>query len=407
MATRQTANGTVRRLLMPLIVLVTLAGCTAAETVLPYATGDFASVTDVAPSVVKLGILDNQYLYSGSCTGTIVDARGIILTNYHCVADEHTKEFLNPDKMLEVYTTKNYATPPLFEYYAQVVATDSDTDLAVLQIVRLRNGTTPLACLELPALTLNTTSAAIEDAIRAIGYPGFGQSTLTVTDGKIAGLTKFGAGSVLVNGSHVALKTTTIMGHGISGGALVNSKNELIGVPFSNVADSMGTPGTLNYAVAINEATKILELARKNPIPGCEGAVAVELTRDIKSYPASVLSGRLTYVPKLDNDVLLDGATIYLFAPEYDVKNLLMEDINAAYARGKTNVNGEFQVPLTRNQYETNLGVVIVYRDQIVIRVNDVDLRGQTGTEYDYEYTFDLGNGDALRLESMIGTIEK
>lgn len=393
--------------LLFILCTLMLSSCTSQAEELPHATGDFATVTDIAPSVVQVHALNEDYLAVSQCTGTIIDPRGIILTNFHCVADTRTKEFYNPDKILEVFLTKNYATPPLFAYYAQVVATDSDADLAVLQIVRLRNGTTPLACLELPAFILNTAPAAIEDAIRAIGYPGFGQSTLTVTDGKVAGLSKFGAGSILMNGSHVAIKTTNIMGHGISGGALVNNKNELIGVPFANVPDSMGTPGTMNYAIAIDEASTILDVARKGPFPGCDDAPAVELLRDIKTYPSSVMHGRITYIPKIENDLLLSEATIYLFAPEYDVSDLTIEDIDAAYARGKTRFDGVFQVPLTRNQYETDLGVVVVFNDRILMRENSVDLRGEKTPEYDHVYYNDQGNGDTLAIESMIRTIEK
>ena len=397
----------VRRAVTLAVCAAVLMACAAQTTDLPYATGDFASVTDIAPSIVQLNALNEDYLAVSQCTGTIIDTRGVILTNFHCVADSLTKEFYNPDKILEVYTTKNYATPPLFAYYAHVVATDSDADLAVLQIVRQRNGTTPLACLELPALTINTEPAAIEDAIRAVGYPGFGQYTLTVTDGKIAGLTKFGAGSVLVNGSHVALKTTTIMGHGISGGALVNSKNELIGVPFYNVPDSMGTPGSLNYAVAIDEATTIIDVARKSPIPGCENAPPVEFVRDIKSYPSSVLYGRITFMPQLGRLFSPEDATVYLFAPEYDVTDLVLEEVDAAYARGETNSDGQFKVPLTRNQYETDLGVVIVYNEQIIMRENGVNLRGPESPEYDHVYIYARGNGDQVSIESMIESIEK
>ena len=392
-----------------LLILCTLMliSCTSQAEELPHATGDFATVTDIAPSVVQVNALNEDYVPVSQCTGTIIDPRGIILTNFHCVADTQTKEFLNPDKILEVLLTQNYATPPLFEYYAQVVATDSDADLAVLQIVRLRNGTTPVTCLELPAFTLNTAPAAIEDSIRAIGYPGFGQSTLTVTDGKVAGLSKFGAGSIDMNGSHVAIKTTNIMGHGISGGALVNNKNELIGVPFANVPDSMGTPGTMNYAIAIDEASTILAVARKGPFPGCDDAPAADLLRDIKTYPTSVLYGRLTYSPKIENDFPLSEATIYLFAPEYDVSDLTLDEVDAAYARGKTWFDGVFQVPLTRNQYETDLGVVVVFNDRILMRENGVDLRGEKTPDYDHVYYNDQENGDTLMIESMLRTREK
>ena len=400
MATRQTANHTVRRLLLPLVILVTLAGCATTEAELPYATGDFASVTDIAPSVVELVSLDDQYLQSGGCTGTIIDPQGIILTNFHCVADTQTKEFSNPDKMLEVHMTSSYGSPPEFKYYAQVVATKADADLAVLQIVRTKTGASPTECLNLPAMTIQAGSPAIEDAVRAVGYPAFGGSTLTVTDGKIAGLVKFGNGDPSVNGPHDAIKMTAIIGPGNSGGALVNNKNELIGIP-------SGSRGDMKYAVAVNEATSIIDDALKNPKPGCDDSPPVALLREIKAYPTSVLYGNVTYVPEIGENNSLDGAIIYFFAPEYDVNDLTLEDIDAAYARGKANESGDFRVPLTRNQYETNLGVVVVYRDYIVMRENDVNLRSREGYINEYLYVHDFGDGDALFIESMIQSVDK
>ncbi len=400
MAIRQTANHMVRRLLLPLVILVTLAGCAETEAELPYATGDFASVTDIAPSVVRLGVLDDQYLSVGSCTGTIVNPRGIILTNYHCVADTKTKQYINPDKILEVYLTKDYATPPMLSYYAHVVAGDADADLAVLQIVRTKTGASPEACLTLPALTMNVAKPAIEDAIRAVGYPGFGQSTLTVTDGKIAGLSLFGQGMVEANGTHVAIKTTTIMGHGISGGALINTKNELIGVPFYGVADSLGTPGTLNYAVAVSEAQELINEAVKNPKPGCDDAPPVVLQREVRLYPTAWIHGRLSLFPRNSQMFNLEDATVYFFAPEYDVNDLSEDEVDAALARTTTNSDGMFMAALTAAHYDMNLGVVVVANNRIILRENGVALQGAKSPDYDHSVTFALSTEETLGIES-------
>jgi len=389
-----------RRVVTLVVCTAVLMGCASQTTALPHATGDFASVTDIASSIVQLRILDDQYLGVGTCTGTIIDPRGIILTNFHCVANTNTKQYENPDKMLEVYITKDYATPPLLTYYAQVTAVDADADVAVLQIVRTKSGATPTTCLTLPSLTINPAKPAIEDAIRAVGYPGFGQSTLTVTDGKIAGLSLFGEGAVERNGSHVAIKTTTIMGHGISGGALINSKNELIGVPFYGVPDSQGSPGTLNYAVAVGEAQSIIDEATKNPKPGCDGAPAVTLQREIQRYPMSSVMGRITYLPKLDQSFELADATIYFFAPDYDVKDLLDTEIDAALARTVTNSEGGFSVPLTAQEYEMKLGIVVVYNNEIIMRENGVSMQGAKSREYDNSFIQLLKDENHILIES-------
>ena len=400
MAIRQTANHTVRRLLLPLVILVTLAGCAAAEAELPYATGDFASVTDIAPSVVELVSLDDQYLQYGGCTGTIIDPQGIILTNFHCVADTQTKEFSNPDKMLEVHMTSSYGSPPEFKYYAQVVATKADADLAVLQIVRTKTGASPTECLNLPAMTIQAGGPAIEDAVRAVGYPAFGGSTLTVTDGKIAGLVKFGNGDATVNGPHAAIKITAIIGHGNSGGALVNSKNELIGVPFWGQPDQMDSPGQMNYAVAVNEATSIIDDALKNPKPGCDEAPPVALQREIRLYPSAWVQGRLTLFPLNNRSFKLEDATVYFFAPEYDVNELSEDEVDAALARTTTNSDGMFMAALTAAHYDMNLGVVVVANDRIILRENGVALQSAKSLDYDHYVTFALSTEETLGIES-------
>ena len=400
MATRQTANHMVRRLLLPLVISITLAGCATTEAELPYATGDFASVTDIAPSVVELVSLDDQYLQSGGCTGTIIDPRGIILTNFHCVADTQTKEFSNPDKMLEVHMTSSYGSPPEFKYYAQVVATKADADLAVLQIVRTKTGASPTECLNLPAITIQAGSPAIEDAVRAVGYPAFGGSTLTVTDGKIAGLVKFGKGDATVNGPHAAIKITAIIGHGNSGGALVNSKNELIGVPFWGQPDQMDSPGQMNYAVAVNEATSIIDDALQNPKPGCDDAPPVALLREVRQYPSAWVQGQISVFPRNSRSFSLEDATVYFFAPEYDVNDLSEDDVDAALVRTTTNSDGRFMAALTAAHYDMELGVVVVVNDRIILRENSVALQGAKSSDYDHYVTFALSTEETLGIES-------
>jgi S1-C subfamily serine protease len=408
MAIRQTANHMVRRLLLPLVILVTLAGCTETEAELPYATGDFASVTDIAPSVVKLGILDDQYLQPTHCSGTIIDPRGIILTNFHCVVDELTNEFYNPDNMLEVHMTSSYGSPPEFKYYAQVVATKADADLAVLQIVRTKTGASPTECLNLPAMTIQAGSPAIEDAVRAVGYPAFGGPTLTVTDGKIAGLVKFASGEegVIGAGPHSAIKITSIIGGGNSGGALVNNKNELIGIPTWH-------EGAMNYAVAVNEATSIIDDALKNPKPGCDGAPPVTLQRDIKAYPTAFVEGDVIY---FGDDIGAQPSpaqfmTIYFFAPEIDVNNMTLSDIDGAIARVKTDENGSFRAVFTKEQFAMKLGIVLVLEDQygeekIWIRENAGDASQLSLNKDKTQRSIMFPNG-RLRITSELQSVAK
>ncbi len=309
--------------------------------------------------------------------------------------------------------TSSYGSPPEFKYYAQVVATKADADLAVLQIVRTKTGASPTECLNLPAMTIQAGSPAIEDAVRAVGYPAFGGSTLTVTDGKIAGLVKFGNGDATVNGPHAAIKITAIIGHGNSGGALVNSKNELIGVPFWGQPDQMDSPGQMNYAVAVNEATSIIDDALKNPKPGCDDAPPVALQREIKAYPTSYVEGEVIFY---SDDIGAQPSpaqhmTIYFFAPETDVNNMTLSDIDGAIARVKTDEYGIFFAVFTKEQFAMKLGIVLVLEDQngeeeILLRENAGDARQLSLNKDKTVRSFEGANG-TLQIISELHSVSK
>ena len=391
------------------LVLCILTSCTGtSSTSLPAEQGGaFASVMDIAPAIVRLGILNEEYLTVGGCSGTIVDPRGLILTNFHCVGDTQTGERSNPDGLLEVFLTTDYATPPKMSYYAQLVESDRDADVAVLQIVRLANGRTPAECLSLPTVTINSAPVAIEAAVRAVGYPGFGGETLTVTSGTVAGIKTYGEASAQRPGRHVAIKMTAPVGHGNSGGALVNDKNELVGIPFYLYQDELGSTGQMYYAVAASEATEHIAAAAERPFPGCDAAPPVVLTREIASFPRSAVYGKLTYYPQSGQPFDVSEATIYVFGPLFDVNNLNLADVQSALARIETETDGSFAIPLTRDQFQNSLGVVVVYQGRIVVRENGVLLPDQESALEDYDRQRQFAYGiDTITLYSSFTAVD-
>ena len=144
-----------------------------------------------------------QRLERAQGSGVIVSADGYILTNHHVVekADE-----------IQIVLLDGRVTP------ARVVGSDKETDLAVLKI----EGT------NLPAMPLEGDGELrVGDVVLAIGNPfGLGQ---TVTQGIVSGL-----GRDLVNLSDAVyqdfIQTDAAINIGNSGGALVNSRGELIGI---------------------------------------------------------------------------------------------------------------------------------------------------------------------------------
>jgi len=163
-------------------------------------------------------------------SGVIVTQDGYILTNHHVIdgADQISVD-LNDGRSMQ----------------AKLVGTDPPSDLAVLKIDG-RN---------LPTLVLgNSDNTRIGDVVLAIGNPlGVGQ---TVTMGIISAK---GRQTGLSNGSFEDfLQTDAPINQGNSGGALVSTNRELIGINSQILSPSGGSIG-LGFAIPSNMARTVME----------------------------------------------------------------------------------------------------------------------------------------------------
>jgi Do/DeqQ family serine protease len=166
----------------------------------------------------------------GLGSGVIVRADGYILTNHHVIdgADKIQVD-LNDNRTLE----------------AQVVGSDAPSDLAVLKVNA--GG--------LPVLALGDSDRTrVGDVVLAIGNPlGIGQ---TVTMGIISAK---GRQTGLSNGSFEDfLQTDAPINRGNSGGALVSTNEELIGINSQILSPSGGSIG-LGFAIPSNMARTVME----------------------------------------------------------------------------------------------------------------------------------------------------
>ena len=166
----------------------------------------------------------------GLGSGVIIDANGYILTNHHVIdGAEQIKVDLNDGRSLD----------------AQVVGTDPPSDLAVLKV----------EASGLPVLVLGDSDRTrVGDVVLAIGNPlGVGQ---TVTMGIISAK---GRQTGLSNGSFEDfLQTDAPINRGNSGGALVSTNSELIGINSQILSPSGGSIG-LGFAVPSNMARTVVE----------------------------------------------------------------------------------------------------------------------------------------------------
>jgi serine protease Do len=165
----------------------------------------------------------------GLGSGVIVSADGYILTNNHVV--EGSQE-------ITVETTDSRV------FKAKLVGTDAPSDLAVLKI----------EASSLPVLTLGDSDRAqVGDVVLAVGNPlGIGQ---TVTSGIISAkgrTTGIGDGSF-----EDFIQTDAAINRGNSGGALVNTSGELIGINSQILSPSGGSIG-IGFAIPANMARDVM-----------------------------------------------------------------------------------------------------------------------------------------------------
>jgi len=166
-------------------------------------------------------------------SGVIVTTDGYILTNNHVVdgADEIKVE-LTDDRTLS----------------AKLVGTDKASDLALLKVTA--------ADLH-PIAIGNSEDVKVGDVVLALGNPlGVGQ---TVTMGIISA--KGRSTTVGDGGYEDFLQTDAPINHGNSGGALVNTKGELVGINSQILSSNDGNIG-IGFAIPANMAKNVMEQLR-------------------------------------------------------------------------------------------------------------------------------------------------
>ena len=206
----------------------------AANKVLPSIVGITVSYT------VNTPYYGYQMQSSGSATGSgvIISEDGYILTNNHVVNTSSNSVFYQVSDANKV-TVKLYNDET--EYEAKIIGTDATTDLAVIKIEKTG----------LPAATLgNSDDLKVGEFSMAIGNPLGMESTVT------AGIISATKRTIQSDGKkYTVIQTDAAINSGNSGGALVNSKGEVIGINTLKLSGS-GIEG-IGFAIPINSTTDI------------------------------------------------------------------------------------------------------------------------------------------------------
>lgn len=207
----------------------------------------------VIPSIVNIDIqYDINTVFKGKATttgtgsGVILSNDGYVLTNNHVVSPQQENSFYAVSEAKKITVTLSDDK----EYDAEIVGVDKLTDLAVIKLKDAKDLT--------PATLGNSDNLNIGEFVMAIGSPlGFRGS---VTNGIISSINRkvtLSDGNTLV-----AIQTNASINSGNSGGALVNSKGEVIGINTLKLAGG-GIEG-LGFAIPINNTKNIVEKLIKN-----------------------------------------------------------------------------------------------------------------------------------------------
>ena len=184
-----------------------------------------------------------QRTSSAKGSGIIISEDGYILTNNHVInsASSSNNSFYEISKANKV-TVKLYNDDT--EYKGEIIGTDSQTDLAVIKIDK-----TDLTAAELG----DSSSVQVGEFTMAIGSPlGLDNS---VTAGIVSAVNR--EVSDEDGNKYVAIQTDAAINSGNSGGALVNSKGQVIGVNTLKLSGT-GVEG-VGFAIPINSTKNIYE----------------------------------------------------------------------------------------------------------------------------------------------------
>lgn len=187
------------------------------------------SVVEVTTETISTNPFFPQYVQDGAGSGVIITEDGYIITNAHVISGASQIKVRTSDKT---------------EYEAELIGSDSKSDIAVLKIEAA--GLTP-------AVVGNSDNLVVGEFTLAVGNP-MGTLGGTVTNGIISALNR----DITVQGQTMnLLQTNAAVSPGNSGGGLFNEKGELIGIVNAKSAEE-GAEG-LGFAIPVNTAMEVAQ----------------------------------------------------------------------------------------------------------------------------------------------------
>jgi len=169
----------------------------------------------------------------GTGSGCIIHPSGIILTNFHVIADSSDE----PATLVDVGITLDQTRPASMSFKAKLLENDRERDLCLLKIDRGFYDQDIPAAYKFPHLELaKSGNMFLGDDLIALGYPGIGglgsRASINLSRGVVSGFqnTRFG----------LILKTDAEINSGSSGGAAIDRTFKLVGMPTTVFSEGGG-----------------------------------------------------------------------------------------------------------------------------------------------------------------------
>ena len=229
----------------------------AANKILPSIVGITVEY-NVNSLINMFGNRNTQSTATASGSGIIISDDGYILTNNHIVSSSSESDFYEVSSATKV-TVKLFNDET--EYEAKIIGTDEQTDLAVIKIDKN----------DLPkAEFADSDSIKVGEFAMAVGNPLGMESSITC--GVVSAVNRKITDSD--GNTYTLIQTDAAINSGNSGGALVNSKGQVIGINTLKLQGE-GIEG-MGFAIPINSTeditSQLIEYSKvKRPYIGITG----------------------------------------------------------------------------------------------------------------------------------------
>jgi S1-C subfamily serine protease len=192
------------------------------------------AVANIVTRAVHYDLFYDPVAVEGAGSGFVIDTAGHILTNYHVVEGAQTIEVTLGDQS---------------RFKAKYIGADMRNDLALIQIEPGSHKLTPLPLGD-------SRNLLVGERVLAIGNPFGFQSTLTTGVVSSLGRTVQLGENTFIDG---AIQTDAAINRGNSGGPLLNTRGEVIGVNsamYTPNGTETGITG-IGFAIPINTARRV------------------------------------------------------------------------------------------------------------------------------------------------------